>query len=591
MRQQLLCLLQIPLNLIDMAEVTQSPRANTPSLPTPKLPADDHAPAISSPLNPDAPSVATRQSRLPPREQREKRDTLKKRESTKRGGTPDSHGRKSSNAVPGVPSPMRYSIPEPKTSDYEPPKDVYFTSHEANPFSTPDGQHELKRPLDFAENKKGYRYNLCVADPLFRHKQFYRQSESQPYGPRMSFNDSDKSIHFDPSSGRIITNEKGWRMSKANVCAREGTSYFEVKILRGVPKESPVVPSGGETTPQPHIRAGWARREAPLDAPVGFDGYSYGITDIRIDTIHRSRPGRLFHPTTSKSKSGSKASSASKNAKANKLSESLPVSDDAFREGDILGLELTLPPLSLHRKVVTGMYNPAVDNFTSASSQSTGVLDPSHDIIRDRIPVAYKGHMYFESMDYVSSKPMETYADRGPFNKVAPNPNHEDPALRSLPRSAMRVYKNGKLLGTAFENLLAFLPPASQPSLAQGARLGFDDAMLGYFPAVAAFTGGVAEVNFGPQWWAPPDGAQPALGHSATNGDAMEIDSHIRGVGERFKEQIAEDILWDIVDEADFFVQDGGYAAEEAAGGGRGVGGGQVQGMARRVANLQEANE
>ncbi|KAF2236183.1 hypothetical protein EV356DRAFT_436845, partial [Viridothelium virens] len=539
-----------------MAEVTQSSRGNTPSLATPKFPADDHTPAISSPLNPDAPVGASRSSRPPAREQREKRDTLKKRESTKgRSGTPDNHGPKSSKAVPGVPSPMRYSIPEPKLSDYEPARDIYFTSHEPNPFITPDGEHELKRPLDLAENKKGYRYTLCIADPLFRHKQFYRQSDTRPFGPRMSFNDSDKSIHFSASSGRIVTNEKGWRMSKANVCAREGTSYFEVQILRGVPKEGPVVPSGGETTPQPHIRAGWARREAPLDAPVGFDGYSYGITDIRIDTMHRSRPGRLFHPSANKAKATSKSSTASKNAKSNKLAESLPTTDDAFREGDILGLELTLPPLSLHRKVVTGMYNPAVDNFASSQS-APGTLDPNHDIIRDRIPVAYKGHMYFESMDYISTKPMETYADRGPFNKVTPNPNHEEAALRSLPRSSLRVYRNGKLLGTAFENLLAFLPPASQPSAAQGARLGFDDAMVGYFPAVAAFTGGVAEVNFGPEWWAPPERAKGEVGG---DGEAGEAGGEMKGVGERFKEQIAEDVLWDIVDEADFFVQDGGF--------------------------------
>ncbi|KAI9667242.1 MAG: hypothetical protein M1821_000055 [Bathelium mastoideum] len=574
-----------------MADVTQASRGNTPSLATPKFPVDDHTPAISSPLNPDAPAPIPRPTRPPPREQREKRDTLKKRESTKaRGGTPDHHrGRKSSNAVPGVPSPMRYSIPEPKLSDYEVPRDVYFISHEPNTFLTPEGKHELKRPLDLAENKKGYRYTLCVADPFFRHKQFYRQTETQPYGPRMSFNDSDKSIHFS-TSGHIITNEKGWRMSKANVCAREGTSYFEVKILRGVPRDGPVVPSGGETTPQPHIRAGWARREAPLDAPVGFDGYSYGITDIRIDTMYRSRPGRLFHPSATKPKSSSKASAASKNAKAIRAAESLPAPDDAFREGDVLGLELTLPPLALHRKVVTGMYNPAVDNFASAnvpSSSTTGALEPAPDVIRDRIPVAYKGHMYFEAMDYVPTKPVEAYADRGLFNKVVPHPNHEDPALRSLPRSALRVYKNGVYLGTAFENLLAFLPPASQPSAAQGARLGFDDAMLGYFPAVAAFTGGVAEVNFGPDWWAPPERWEGPGVELASEGDVGAKGRELKGVGERFKEQIAEDVLWDIVDEADFFAQDGGYAAEEVGGGAKGASGGH----ARRVANLQEASE
>ena len=33
----------------------------------------------------------------------------------------------------------------------------------------------------------------------------------------------------------------------------------------------------------------------------------------------------------------------------------------------------------------------------------------------------------------------------------------------------------------------------------------------------------------------------------------------LRAVGERYKEQIAEDIAWDIIDEVDFFMQDGGW--------------------------------
>lgn len=49
---------------------------------------------------------------------------------------------------PVVPSPMRYSIPEPKTHDYDPPKDPILTSHEPLPFLTPDGRVELKKPID-----------------------------------------------------------------------------------------------------------------------------------------------------------------------------------------------------------------------------------------------------------------------------------------------------------------------------------------------------------------------------------------------------------------------------------------------------------
>jgi COMPASS component BRE2 len=32
----------------------------------------------------------------------------------------------------------------------------------------------------------------------------------------------------------------------------------------------------------------------------------------------------------------------------------------------------------------------------------------------------------------------------------------------------------------------------------------------------------------------------------------------VRAIGERYREQIAEDIVWDIIDEVDFYAQDGG---------------------------------
>lgn len=79
--------------------------------------------------------------------------------------------------------------------------------------------------------------------------------------------------------------------------------------MRGVPAEGS--PDSSAAGPQPHARMGWARREASLDVPVGFYGYSYGITDIRFETIHRSRFGKLFQPKAAKPKS--KTAAAGKN--------------------------------------------------------------------------------------------------------------------------------------------------------------------------------------------------------------------------------------------------------------------------------------
>ena len=49
----------------------------------------------------------------------------------------------------------------------------------------------------------------------------------------------------------------------------------------------------------PHVRLGWARRESPLNAPVGFDGYSYGLRDVGGQRIFLSRAsdyGEAFQP-------------------------------------------------------------------------------------------------------------------------------------------------------------------------------------------------------------------------------------------------------------------------------------------------------
>ncbi|KAF2084602.1 hypothetical protein K490DRAFT_68537 [Saccharata proteae CBS 121410] len=523
---------------------------------------EDHIPAISSPLNPDS-AARPRPSKPPPREQREKRDTLKKRESTvvSRAQTPDTKAR---SKLANAPAPLNYIVEKEhlKLSDFEAPKGPLFQSHEPPLYAETDrGTTELRRPLDHARGNHRFRYYPCVADPLFSHKQYFRQSDNKPYAPRLSYEDSDKWIHFDDTA-TVLTNERGWRMARANVVAREGKFYYEVKIIRG----GSDVPKGQEHNPQPHIRVGWARREAPLDAPVGFDGYSYGVKDIGSEVMHKSRPSKIYNQLP-------------KSAKRSKADSTKYVEDFHIQEGDVIGLEINLPSISLHRRVVDGSYNPAVD-------MSDGHDDPvetAHDIIRDRIAVPHKGNNWFEVNDYQPTKQMETYADRTVSNPVKPSPNHPEVPLRSLPHSSIKVYKNGRLVGTAFEGLMSFLPPASTPvaSLNPLVRAGFDDGMLGYFPAVAAFCGGIAEVNLGPDFAFPPPGMVNRDVDMVGSGmPGTPLGRQLRPVGDRYKEQIAEDIVWDIVDDVGFFVEEernagrtGAIRAPSTARGIQGLGG------------------
>ena len=121
-----------------MTDASPARRSATPSTIPQKRPLgledEQHVPAVSSPLNPD---FATSRARRPPapREQREKKESLKKREAkgvdSARGGTPDSqsHGRKSKKSTEhnDVLSPIRYKLPAPKPTDFDHPKAPIFT--------------------------------------------------------------------------------------------------------------------------------------------------------------------------------------------------------------------------------------------------------------------------------------------------------------------------------------------------------------------------------------------------------------------------------------------------------------------------------
>ena len=110
--------------------------------------------------------------------------------------------------------------------------------------------------------------------------------------------------------------------------------------------------------------------------------------------------------------------------------------------------------------------------------------------------------------------------------------------------------------------MLAFLPPSSKPPNQTGAREGFDDGSLGYYPAISVFRGGAAEANFGPQFWFPPPDLAVDEDTEMVDSSDVKINpvtkkqiagqhSNLRPMSERFNEQIAEDIVFDLVDEGE----------------------------------------
>lgn len=504
-----------------------TPTGSLSSIPQKRALEEAHSPAIPSPLNAQvSPSPLNLQEDATQgkKSSRAKKDTLKKREA--KGGdsasaTPDPQA-SNKHVDAGDVAPLRYKLAPPKPSDFEPPRSPVLTHHH-EVRTLEGGTIEFFEASDHVSNKKNFRYTHCIADPLFPSTIYYRQTEAEPFGPRMSFEDAATHVFFDKHA-RQVTTDKGFRMAKANTAVRSGRWYWECRITRGIrnPEEGRSKPLLGR-----HVRMGWARREASLDAPVGFDAYSYGLRDVAGERVHMSRPKEFF------------------------------AAGQGIREGDVIGLEIQLPSEDLHRKVVSGHYNPAVDG--ADTDARAGVEAPN--IVRDRVPIRFKAHTYFEKLEYHSTKEPEDLMNPSLAISASPpeppNPLHPVPALRTLPNSCIKVYKNGVLMGTAFEDLLSFFPPASRPMPQVGAREGLDDGMLGYYPAVSVFRGGAAEVNLGPDFWYPPPGYDAAAEGSGER-------DRICAVSERYKEQIAEDVVYDVVDEVDFWMQDGGGATDPA---------------------------
>ncbi|ORY65035.1 uncharacterized protein BCR38DRAFT_457302 [Pseudomassariella vexata] len=538
---------------LEKREGTPLPTSGPTSIPQKRVLDDDHVPAISSPLNPNPdPKLTKAQSHddIPAmaREKRTKKESLKKRES-KGVSAPDSvRATPDPKLVSNEPtlkdsSPLRYKLAPPKPSDFEPARAPVFTHHHDVPAL--DGTTiSFYETSEHVYNKKNFHYTHCIADPNFPSSFYYRQTEPEPHGSHISFEDAATHMYLD-QSGRHITTDKGFRMARANIGVRQGRWYWECKITRGMVKTA----EGGKIESHGHVRLGFARREASLDAPVGFDAYSYGIRDVEGQKVHMSRPKDFF-----------------------------PTGED-IKEGDVIGLEIQLPSENLHRKVVQGQYNPAVDILDDETPSAEGP-----NIVRDRIPIRFKAHIYFEKIDYHTSKELEDLMNPSPVgasgtaNSAAepPNPNHQVPSLRTLPNSYIKVYKNGVLMGTPFTNLLAFLPPASKPQAQVGAREGMDDGMLGYYPAISVFRGGAAECNFGPDFWYPPPGygtkdTDGDVEMTGTDGDTVTVVSekpagNVCPLSKRYDEQIVEDIVADIVDEVDFWMQDGCRVIDRTGG-------------------------
>lgn len=512
---------------------------NSPVIPPRGTPFNGAGLDLNAGSSPAPPSNASGPQDSNAKSKRNKRDSRKKREA--KGLDPENPPppKKKAAVVPNIALPSfdlsilrPLLLAEPRPSDLLPPQPrqlnlVNRTSSEAI------GQSwDFYEVVDKLTNKNGFRYSYAIADPEFSHIK-YRQTDLYPYHARFSFEDSPAAIHFSKDA-LAVTTPNPWHTARANVCAREGTYYYEARIISGVVNGDPQAAlTNGNAKPPPargHVRLGFARREADLDVNVGVDCYGYGIRDVNGEVVNRMRC-EYFFPK-----------------------------GESIREGDVIGMLITLPPLSLHKKVVEGTYDPAVDDERGNPGNPGSV-----NIIRDRIPFHYKSDFCWQQSNVFPTKHLRDYA----FNLKdtpglgPPSPlNNDDASMRTLPGSSITIFKNGVQMGTPFKELYSFLPPASRlangtNNLGLGERENADDGMIGYYPAVSCYGGGAVECRFeGPWWFGPP-------AHT-------ESGEPVRAIGERFSDQIVEDVLADIIDEVEAMTVWGGVDGDVVGGGGGG---------------------
>ncbi|KZV92845.1 hypothetical protein EXIGLDRAFT_613774, partial [Exidia glandulosa HHB12029] len=410
-------------------------------------------------------------------------------------------------SAPGTPSGP--SVEQLSGSKFDPSKPI--PTHSAPPIWLPvQGLLDFYLTDGICFNRNKYRYTDAVEVATYV---FHSQQSPPTDSVRVCWEDRSPNIRVS-QDGLGLAGDRGYRSARLNVPVREGKWYIELNIERGGGTDKSELGRADGS----HVRLGWARREAPLNGPVGLDGYSYGLCDKTGNKVTLSRPKSYGR---------------------------------AFGTGDVVGMYISLPPL---RKA-----DPNDPN------------DPAH-IRRKRQPVGLKGRTYFEQVEYAPSKEMIALMERGadatpksgpgssPRKKAAP----PEPSGRALPTlghgARIAFFVNGECQGTAFEDLFDFRQlrlTAAQRKAKDKERKGtlrerenqFDDGTLGYYPVVSLFNAGRVRVNPGPDFaFAPPPDVDALL--DGVDGMEEDVKRTWRPMCERYAEHWAEMKAIDALEDA-----------------------------------------
>lgn len=427
------------------------------------------------------------------------------------------------------------------------------------------GDMEFVKPEDIPLNRRNFVYRKCAANPHFT-ELGYCCTEYPFEGAGMDLMDrSDGMSLIQDGNDTVSVGESlGWRTSRCSVALKEGEAYWEVEVVRGGLDE----PFDEGVSLQrrkdilntiPHLRIGICRPEASLEAPVGCDSYGYGIRDHSMESIHEGE-----------------------------VKQTLPTG--SLKPGDRLGFLLRLPSLEYQKRQAQEYTQHRLEALTYHGTATTTELDDhglnrkrvkkagsniefqkallediDHtNVIRDHIAIRYKNQLFFEATDYIKTTKPEYYS----------SDKRERQDYYHLTDSYLAVFLNGKPLGQAFKDLKPFLPPFSELQYREKFFLNYwrhgdtskntptkkgqllrnkyvNNGRLGYYPTISCFNGGTARIITSPSRLQYYDQIK------STHPDAKTLETF-------YQEQIADDIVWDLVDEVEeeLMVTPHGGAAE-----------------------------
>ncbi|KAL6503007.1 hypothetical protein OROHE_024175 [Orobanche hederae] len=218
-----------------------------------------------------------------------------------------------------------------------------------------------------------------------------------------------KAEKVDLSDDRLTAGStKGYRMVRATRGVSEGAWYFEIKVVHL-----------GESG---HTRLGWSTDKGDLQAPVGYDGNSFGYRDIDGSKVHRALREKY--------------------------------GEEGYKEDDVIGFYINLPD--------GGAYAPKPPRLVWYKGQRyICASDPKEDP-----PKIVPGERTFSDCKIMQCNRLCIEGDLSP-NPVHQNSNFTGYLRCYINRSEISFFRNGLCQGVAFTDLFGgrYYPAASMYTL------------------------------------------------------------------------------------------------------------------------------